>query len=54
MVDVVENAQEYLSAKIDEGIIEIPPGVNYKFTGNYENQIRATKRLLIVIPIVSV
>jgi Cu(I)/Ag(I) efflux system membrane protein CusA/SilA len=25
--------------------------VNYKFTGNYENQIRATKRLLIVIPI---
>ena len=50
-VDVVENAQEYLDNKIKEGILEIPAGVNYRFTGNYENQIRATKRLLIVIPI---
>lgn len=50
-VDVVENAQEYLQNKIEEGILEIPAGVNYRFTGNYENQIRATKRLLIVIPI---
>ena len=50
-VDVVENAQEYLNKKIEQGILEIPSGVNYKFTGNYENQIRASKRLLIVIPI---
>jgi len=50
-VDVVENAQEYLKEKIEQGILEIPSGVNYKFTGNYENQIRATKRLLIVIPV---
>ncbi len=50
-VDVVENAQKYLSEKTDVGEIIIPAGVNYKFTGNYENQIRATKRLMIVIPI---
>jgi len=50
-VDVVENAQNYLNKKIEQGMLIIPPGVNYKFTGNYENQIRATKRLLIVIPI---
>ena len=50
-VDVVENAQEYLQKKIDEGILVIPAGVNFKFTGNYENQIRATKRLMLVIPI---
>ena len=50
-VDVVENAQDYLNGKIDSGEFNLPAGVNYVFTGNYENQIRATKRLLIVIPI---
>ena len=50
-VDVVENAQKYLQEKIDKGELIIPSGVNYKFTGNYENQIRASKRLSIVIPI---
>ena len=29
----------------------LPPGVTYKFAGNYENQLRATKRLAIVVPI---
>lgn len=50
-VDVVENAQNYLNAKIDSGELVIPAGVNYVFTGNYENQIRATKRLMIVVPL---
>jgi Cu(I)/Ag(I) efflux system membrane protein CusA/SilA len=50
-VDVVENAKDYLNQKIETGELVIPAGVNYKFTGNYENQIRATKRLMIVIPI---
>jgi Cu(I)/Ag(I) efflux system membrane protein CusA/SilA len=50
-VNVVENAQDYLQSKIDSGELNIPAGVSYKFTGNYENQIRATKRLMIVVPI---
>ncbi|RKD86531.1 efflux RND transporter permease subunit [Mangrovibacterium diazotrophicum] len=50
-VDVVENAQKYLQDKIDSGEITIPSGVKYVFTGNYENEIRATNRLLIVVPI---
>jgi len=50
-VDVVENAQAYLNEKAEQGAFDVPAGVNYKFTGNYENQIRATKRLLLVIPI---
>ena len=50
-MDVVENAQKYLNKKIEDGSLEIPAGVNFKFTGNYENQIRATKRLMVVIPI---
>jgi len=50
-VDVVENAQHYLNEKLDNGEIVLPAGVNYIFTGNYENQIRATKRLMLIIPI---
>lgn len=50
-VDVVENAQEYLNQKIGKGEFTLPAGVSYVFTGNYENQIRATKRLMIVVPI---
>jgi Cu(I)/Ag(I) efflux system membrane protein CusA/SilA len=50
-VDVVENAQKIIKDKIDKGEFQLPAGVTYKFTGNYENQIRATKRLAIVIPI---
>ena len=50
-VDVVENAQDYFDEQMEAGELIIPAGVNYKFTGNYENQIRATKRLLMVIPI---
>ncbi len=50
-VDVVENAQKYIDELIEKGELTIPAGVNYQFTGNYENQIRATKKLAIVIPI---
>ena len=50
-VDVVENAQEYLNGLIKSGAFELPGGVSYVFTGNYENQIRATKRLALVIPV---
>ncbi|WP_346856904.1 efflux RND transporter permease subunit [uncultured Draconibacterium sp.] len=50
-VDVVENAQAFLNDKMDKGEFNLPAGVSYVFTGNYENQIRATKRLMIVVPI---
>ncbi len=50
-VDVVEQAERFIAAKIERGQLEIPAGVTYRFTGNYENQVRATKRLMIVIPL---
>lgn len=50
-VDVVEEASDILKQKIDSGEIKIPFGVTYKFAGNYENQIRAVKRLSILIPL---
>lgn len=36
---------------MDKGEFNLPAGVSYVFTGNYENQVRATKRLMIVVPI---
>ncbi|MFP4367367.1 MAG: efflux RND transporter permease subunit [Bacteroidales bacterium] len=50
-VTVVEDAQRYLQEKIDQGELIVPAGVNYHFSGSYENQIRAEKRLALVIPL---
>lgn len=50
-VDVVEQAQEYLIQKIESGELVIPAGVSYTFAGSYENQIRAQKKLAVVLPL---
>lgn len=50
-VDVVDQATKILKEKLSSGTLVLPTGVSYKFAGNYEHQIRATKRLAIVIPI---
>jgi Cu(I)/Ag(I) efflux system membrane protein CusA/SilA len=50
-VNVVENAQALIQQKIDLGELIVPPGINYKFTGTYENQIRAEKTLAVVVPL---
>jgi Cu(I)/Ag(I) efflux system membrane protein CusA/SilA len=50
-VDVVNDADKILKNKIDSGEIKLQAGVTYKFAGNYENQIRASKRLALVIPV---
>ena len=50
-VDVVEQAQQFLSDKIETGELSIPAGVSYQFTGSYENQVRAEKKLAIVLPV---
>lgn len=53
-IDAVEQAKSYLQDQIDNGDLIVPEGVNYEFTGNYQNQVRAEKRLSIIIPIVLV
>ncbi|WP_034059198.1 efflux RND transporter permease subunit [Lacinutrix jangbogonensis] len=50
-VGVVENAQALIQSKIDSGALIVPKGVNYQFTGTYENQIRAEKTLSVVVPL---
>jgi len=50
-VDVVEECQRYLQAKRDSGELNPPDGVTYEFAGNYENQLRAQRKLSIVLPV---
>jgi len=50
-VDVVEQCRQYLQQKTAAGEFPIPEGVNYTFSGTYENQIRAQKTLAVVIPL---
>ncbi len=50
-VDVVEQAQNFLNSKIKSGELVIPAGVSYEFAGSYENQIRAQKKLAIILPL---
>jgi Cu(I)/Ag(I) efflux system membrane protein CusA/SilA len=50
-VDVVEQCQQYLQGKINDGELVLPTGVSYTFAGSYENQVRAQKKLTIVLPL---
>ncbi len=50
-VDVVEECQRFLKAKIDSGEFNLPAGISYVFAGNYENQIRSQKTLMVVLPV---
>ena len=50
-VSVVKNAQALIQKKIDSGILIVPKGINYKFAGTYENQLRAEDTLSIVVPL---
>jgi Cu(I)/Ag(I) efflux system membrane protein CusA/SilA len=50
-VGVVENVQALIQEKIDSGELIVPKGINYTFTGTYENQLRAEKTLSFVVPL---
>ena len=50
-VEVVNAAQTYLTQQINAGELVVPAGINYRFAGNYEQQVRASERLALVVPI---
>ncbi len=50
-VDVVESASAFLEQKISNRELILPAGVSYTFAGSYENQIRAQKRLSLILPL---
>lgn len=50
-VSVVEDAQKLVAAKIASGEFKLPKGYYIKWAGQFENQVRANKRLAILLPI---
>lgn len=51
-VSVVEDADEIVKAKIASGELKLPKGYYIKWAGQFENQVRANKRLMLLLPIV--
>lgn len=49
-VDVVNQAKEHLKKMILGGEIQMEEGVSYSFAGSFENQVRAEKKLALVVP----
>jgi len=50
-IHAVEAARVYLDSMRDAGLLELPAGVSYDFTGTYENHARAEKRLAFILPL---
>jgi Cu(I)/Ag(I) efflux system membrane protein CusA/SilA len=50
-VDVVDQARRHLENMREKGELNIPPGVSYSFAGSYENQVRASARMRLILPL---
>ena len=50
-VSVVNDANALIEQHIESGDFVVPAGVSYQFTGSYENQVRAEKRLALIVPL---
>jgi Cu(I)/Ag(I) efflux system membrane protein CusA/SilA len=49
-VEVVEQVRDFLRAKVEAGELVVPTGVSWRFSGNYEHQLRAARTLAVVLP----
>ncbi|MCJ8344019.1 efflux RND transporter permease subunit [bacterium] len=49
--EVIESVQLHLNQMKASSELLVPPGTYYKFAGSYQNQLRAKKRLSIIIPL---
>ena len=50
-VEAAEAAQGALDASIAAGSLDVPDGVSFRSAGNYENQVRARRRLGVLVPV---
>jgi copper/silver efflux system protein len=50
-VDVIEAVDRYLREKVNSGELVWPAGYTYSFAGDYENQLRAQRTLMLVLPL---
>ncbi len=48
---VVQQASDIIDNRIESGDLTVPEGINFHFSGNYENQMRAEQRLMLVVPL---
>ena len=49
-VSVVEDAEALLQGAVRDGRLKLPPGYYWEWSGQFENQVRATKRMSILVP----
>ena len=50
-VSVVEDAERVLQSAVSDGRLKVPAGYYWEWGGQFENQVRATKRMAILVPI---
>ncbi|KAA0216296.1 MAG: efflux RND transporter permease subunit [Leptolyngbya sp. PLA3] len=50
-VSVVQDAEHVLQQALKDGRLTLPPGYYWEWSGQFENQVRATKRMQILVPI---
>lgn len=50
-VSVVEDAERLLQTALKDGRLKLPAGYYWEWSGQFENQVRATKRMQILIPV---
>jgi copper/silver efflux system protein len=50
-VSVVEDAERLLQAAVRDGRLKMPSGYYWEWSGQFENQVRATKRMQILVPV---
>lgn len=49
-VSVVEDAERVLQAALRDGTLKLPAGYYWEWSGQFENQVRATQRMAILVP----
>ena len=50
-VSVVEDAERALQAALKDGRLRLPAGYYWEWSGQFENQVRATARMQILVPV---
>ncbi len=46
-----QHVRDYLRWRVESAALSLPAGVSISMTGNYENQVRAWKTLMVVVPL---
>jgi Cu(I)/Ag(I) efflux system membrane protein CusA/SilA len=50
-ISVVEDAERLLQSALADGRLTVPAGYYWEWSGQFENQVRATKRMQILVPV---